>query len=247
MMKLAIVTPCLNEEEVLPISAARLLGILDSLTAEGLIAPESYLIVVNDGSTDGTWQLVERLHGEDPRVLGVGLMQNSGHQAALLAGMSVAREIADAVVTIDSDLQDDPDAIREMVIRHAEGAEVVYGVRNNRDTDTFMKRSLAHLFYAIMRLLGTKVIPDHADFRLMGLQSLHKLAEYGEDDIYLRGLVPKLGFPSAKVYYARAERAAGETSYTFWKSLKLAFGVLGEYTGIKKRRGSHYEIKTVLK
>lgn len=247
MIKLAIVTPCLNEEEVLPISAAKLLEILDGLTAEGLIDPDSRLIVVNDGSTDGTWRLVEDLHARDPRVAGVDLMQNSGHQAALLAGMSVAREIADAVVTIDSDLQDDPNAIREMVIRHQEGAEVVYGVRSNRDSDTFLKRNTAHLFYAIMRLLGTKVIPDHADFRLMGLASMRKLAEYGEEDIYLRGLVPKLGFPSAIVYYVRAERAAGETSYTFWKSLKLAFGVLGEYTGIKKRRSSKYEIKTVLK
>ena len=118
MIKLAIVTPCLNEEEVLPISAAKLLEILDGLTAEGLIDPDSRLIVVNDGSTDGTWRLVEELHARDPRVAGVDLMQNSGHQAALLAGMSVAREIADAVVTIDSDLQDDPNAIREMVIRH---------------------------------------------------------------------------------------------------------------------------------
>ena len=153
MIKLAIVTPCLNEEEVLPISAAKLLEILDGLTAEGLIDPDSRLIVVNDGSTDGTWRLVEELHARDPRVAGVDLMQNSGHQAALLAGMSVAREIADAVVTIDSDLQDDPNAIREMVIRHQEGAEVVYGVRSNRDSDTFLKRNTAHLFYAIMRLL----------------------------------------------------------------------------------------------
>ena len=246
MIKLAIITPCLNEEEVLPISAAKLIGILDSLTDEGLVSADSCLIVVNDGSTDGTWKLVEDLHAKDPRVKGVDLMQNSGHQAALLAGMSVARKIADASVTIDSDLQDDPDAIREMVIRHSEGAEVVYGVRSNRDSDTPMKRGMAHLFYKIMKLLGTKVIPDHADFRLMGQDSMQKLATYGEEDIYLRGLVPKMGFPYAIVYYVRAERAAGETSYTFWKSLKLAFGVLGEYTGIKKRRSSKYEIKTVL-
>ncbi|MBR1872895.1 MAG: glycosyltransferase family 2 protein [Bacteroidales bacterium] len=246
MITLYIVTPCLNEEEVLPISLSKLLSIMDSLEAEGMISPLSRILVVNDGSTDGTWALVEKMHAKDPRVCGVDLVQNSGHQAALLAGMSVAREKADAVITIDSDLQDDPDAIREMVQKHSEGAEVVYGVRSNRSSDTFLKRNTAHLFYGIMRLLGTKVIPDHADYRLMGKASMLKLAEYGEDDIYLRGIVPKMGFPSAKVYYVRNERAAGETSYTFAKSFKLAVGILGEYTGIKKRRSSHYDIKTVL-
>lgn len=225
-MKLAIVVPCFNEEEMLPLSAPRLAGCLHSMIEEGLVDDDSFVLYVNDGSSDSTWSIITGLYERDPRhVHGLDLVTNSGHQNAILAGMEAAVEIpecADAVVTIDADLQDPLECIPEMVRRCMEGADVVYGVRSSRESDSFMKRVTAESFYHLQGMMGLKTIYNHADFRLMTARAVRELGRYTERNMYLRGVIPMMGFPSAIVEETRMPREAGKTKYTLGKMLGLA-------------------------
>ena len=219
-IKLGIVVPCFNEEQVLPETARRLLSLLNSLEADGLATPGSSVYFVDDGSTDRTWSLIEALAGSDPRVHGIKLSRNRGHQNALLAGLFCAQ--GDALVSIDADLQDDVSVIRTMVERHLGGSEIVFGVRQSRSTDTRFKRGTAELFYKLLAALGVDIVHNHADYRLMGRRALQALGTYSEVNLFLRGIVPLLGFPTAMVHYDRAERFAGESKYPLRKMLALA-------------------------
>ena len=222
MESLYIVVPCYNEEEVLPESAPVLLEKLRTLAAAGKIAPESRVLFVDDGSGDATWSILERLFAENPDVCALKLSRNRGHQNAVMAGMVTAAERAGAALTIDADLQDDPDAIDAMVDRWNGGAAVVCGVRGRRDTDTFLKRFTARAFYTLVRIGGAKTIYDHADFRLMSAEAVRKLTCFGTEDLFLRGLVTRLGLPLEIVKYDRRARLAGESKYTLRKMLHLA-------------------------
>lgn len=187
------------------------------------IAPESKIAFVNDGSSDGTWRLIEKYHANIDMFVGINLSRNKGHQNALLAGLSVAKQYADMVITLDADLQDDINVIPEFVNKYYEGNDIVYGVRNNRDTDTGFKRHTAQGFYKFMKFLGVDIVNNHADYRLMSKRALDGLFEYGEVNVFLRGIVPQIGFPSAIVEYKRAERLAGESKYPLKKMLSFAF------------------------
>ncbi len=219
---LAIVIPCYNEQEALPVSAPALLSLLDSMVAQGLINPDSYLLCSNDGSRDNTWQIIEQLHAADPRVKGVSLAHNRGHQYALLAGLMAVRGRCDAAVSIDADLQDDIESIVEMVQKFRDGDDIVYGVRSSRATDTWFKRTTAHAFYRFQRSMGLDTIYDHADYRLMSARSLDLLSEYGESNLFLRGIIPNIGLRSSVVKYARAARVAGESKYPLKKMISLS-------------------------
>ena len=210
--RLAIVVPCYNEEEVLPISIPELLKVLDELTGQKKISTDSYLLFVNDGSRDRTWELLEEAHQKDSRVRAVKLAKNCGHQSALIAGLMTAKEDADMTVSIDADLQDDTSVIREMVEEYHNGCEIVYGVRGSRRSDSFFKRTTAEGFYKLLAALGVKTVFNHADFRLMSAKALNELAEYKETNLYLRGLIPLLGLKTGKVVYERKERLAGESN-----------------------------------
>lgn len=220
-MKLSIVVPCYNEEAVLPETIARLEALKRELVAGHGISADSEIILVDDGSRDRTWELIEQASGEDPSVRGVKLSRNRGHQAALIAGLYAAE--GDAVVSVDADLQDDLDAIREMVLACRKGADIVYGVRKRRDTDTFFKRCSAESYYRLLDVLGVEIVFNHADYRLMSRRALEALKQYGESNLFLRGIIPQLGFPSAIVYYDRAERFAGESKYPLKKMLAFAW------------------------
>ncbi len=226
-----VVVPCYNEEEVLPETSKRLAAKVANLVGRSVISPESRILLVDDGSSDGTWETVVALHEAHPAApvrvpdlfVGIRFAHNAGHQNALYAGlMQALEEGCDCAVSLDADLQDDIDAIDEMLVRFAEGAEVVYGVRDNRDSDTVFKRGTAEAFYGLMRRLGTEVVPDSADYRLMGRRSLQALSEYQETNLFLRGIVPALGFRTAKVYYRRGERFAGESKYPLGKMISFA-------------------------
>lgn len=219
---LYIVVPCYNEEEVLPETAKRLREKLRALTEAGKISAKSRILFVNDGSRDKTWQLIEGLHKTDPIFSGVNLSRNRGHQNALLAGLMTARDRADMVVSMDADLQDDINAVDEMVERFHEGCDIVYGVRSARDTDTFFKRFTAEAFYKLIKKLGGDVVFNHADYRLMSRRALEALANYKEVNLFLRGIVPMLGYKTATVEYARGERFAGESKYPLKKMLSFA-------------------------
>lgn len=221
-MVLAIVIPCYNEEQALPITAEKLLRLLDRMAAEGLTAPESYLLCCNDGSRDRTWQVIEELHMRDKRVKGISLAHNRGHQNALLAGLMTARGHCDAAVSIDADLQDDPEAIVKMVKAFREGKEIVYGVRSSRDTDTWFKRTSAHAFYSFQKNMGLETVYDHADYRLMSDRALDLLSQYGESNLFLRGIIPQIGLDTAVVTYPRTERVAGESKYPLKKMLSFS-------------------------
>ncbi len=221
-MVLAIVIPCYNEEQALPITARKLLQLLDRMTAEGLVAPDSYLLCCNDGSRDRTWQIIEELHLADKRVKGINLAHNRGHQNALLAGLMTARDRCDAAVSIDADLQDDPEAIVKMVREYHKGKEIVYGVRSSRDSDTWFKRTSAHAFYSFQKNMGLETVYDHADYRLMSSRALRLLSEYGESNLFLRGIIPQIGLDTAVVTYPRAERVAGESKYPLKKMLSFS-------------------------
>ena len=222
MQSLYIVVPCYNEEAVLPTSAPVLLEKLRALVAAGKIAAESRVLFVDDGSRDATWSILERLFAENGDVCALKLSINRGHQNAVTAGMVTAAERAGAALTIDADLQDDPDAIDEMVDRWNGGAEIVCGVRDRRDTDTFLKRFTARAFYTLVRFGGAKTIYDHADFRLMSAAAIRELCRFGTEDLFLRGLVTRLGLPLEIVKYDRRARLAGESKYTLKKMLHLA-------------------------
>jgi len=219
---LAIVLPCYNEQEALPISLPVLLGLLDRMAAEGLVSADSYLLCSNDGSRDDTWKLLEQWHAKDKRVRAISLAHNRGHQNALLAGLMTVMNRCDASVSIDADLQDDPEAIVEMVRRFRAGDDIVYGVRSARTTDTWFKRTSAHAFYKFQNSMGLETIYDHADYRLMSNRALCMLAEYGERNLFLRGIVPNIGLNHSVVTYERSSRVAGESKYPLAKMLALS-------------------------
>ncbi len=222
METLYVVVPCYNEEECLPLTAPVFLQKLRDLIAAGTVSPDSRVLLVDDGSSDGTWTLIRSLHEEDRLFSGLRLAPNRGHQNAVMAGLMEAKDRADAAVCIDADLQDDINAIDAMLRKQAEGYPVVCGVRSRRDTDTFLKRFTARAYYGLMNLFGAKLIFDHADFRLMDKAALEKLSFYHGDDLFLRGLATRLGLPIATVSYDRAARAVGQSKYTLKKMLKLA-------------------------
>lgn len=223
MIDLSIVVPCYNEQEVIEETVRRLLQILGTLQAEGKIDERSQIVLVDDGSVDRTWPLIVELAGRHREIEGIKLSRNRGHQNALIAGLFTAD--GDAVVSVDADLQDDLAAIREMVEAHANGADIVYGVRRRRDNDTFFKRWTAEWYYRLLSVMGVENVFNHADYRLMSRRALTALREYGEVNMFLRGIVPQLGFPSAIVYYDRRERHAGVSKYPIRKM--LAFAVEG--------------------
>ncbi len=219
---LYIVVPCYNEEAVLPLTAPLFLKKLEELAAKGLASDKSRVLFVNDGSRDGTWELICRLAKEDERVLGISQSRNRGHQNAVLAGLMEAKERCDVTISIDCDGQDNLDAMDRMLEEYASGSEVVYGVRDNRDTDSFFKRTTAQGYYKFLAAMGAEVVYNHADYRLISSRVLQELAGFREVNLYLRGLVPLVGFKSSCVYYKRAERIAGESHYPLGKMLGLA-------------------------
>lgn len=222
MMKLAIVLPCYNEEEVLEQSAARLTGLLDQLVSEGEISADSFMMFVNDGSRDRTWKLIERLHASNLHVRGINLARNVGHQSAIMAGMMTAKDMADAVITIDADLQDDLKAIPRMIAHYEEGYDIVYGVKVQRTADPLLKRLSAVAFYKLQAKMGVESVFNHADFRLMSRRALQMLSGYKERNLYLRGLIPTIGLDSTTVDDVISERTAGHSKYTLSKMLNLA-------------------------
>ncbi len=221
-MKLAIVVPCYKEEAVLGETTMRLSRLLDCLIKDKRVSNDSFILYVNDGSRDQTWPLICKFHKENKYVKGVDLAGNVGHQNALWAGMTVAKDNADIIVSIDADLQDDVNSIKEMVEKYHEGYDVVYGVRNERKTDTWFKKNTALAFYRLMELMGTKTVYNHADFRLLSKRALEFLLQFKERNLFIRGLVPLVGYRTAKVYYDRAERFAGESKYPLSKMLNFA-------------------------
>lgn len=220
-----IVVPCYNEEPVLEATSTALSRKVASLVEAGLISPKSFVLFVDDGSADATWKIIAQLHGSHESLFhGIRFSHNRGHQNAVYAGMVEACKTygCDAVVSMDADLQDDPNAIDAMVSSYLNGSEIVFGVRNNRDTDTVFKRLTAEAFYRLMRWMGTDTIPDHADYRLMGKAAVEALSRYQEVNLFLRGIVPSLGFKTDRVYYKRGIRAAGESKYPLSKMVSFA-------------------------
>lgn len=220
---LYIVVPCYNEETVLPITAPLFLNKINDLVQAGKISPESRVLFVNDGSKDKTWQIIEALSRSDPHYLGISQSRNRGHQNAVLAGLMEAKDRCHITISIDCDGQDDINAMDEMVDAYHSGCEVVYGVRSRRDTDTFFKRFTAESFYRLLKWMGGDIVFNHADYRLLSSRVLQELANFREVNIFLRGMVPLVGFKSTSVYYDRAERIAGESHYPLKKMLLLAF------------------------
>ena len=221
--KLYMVVPCYNEQEVLPETSKQLKAKYTALMEQGLISRESRIVFVNDGSADQTWSLIQELHRTEPQFFsGIDLAHNSGHQNAVLAGLMTVKDICDMCITMDADLQDDINTIDEMVRKYYEGNQVVYGVRSARDTDTFFKKFTAEGFYKFMKVMGTDVIYNHADFRLMSKRVLQELSGFKEVNLFLRGMVPLIGFQNCKVYYERHERAAGKSKYPLKRMLSFA-------------------------
>ena len=220
--KLYMVIPCYNEQEVLPETSKRLKKKLSTLVKAGKIDPESRIIFVNDGSKDRTWEIIRRLHEEDPVFGGVNLSRNRGHQNALLAGLMTVKDHADMAISMDADLQDDINAIDEMVEKYLNGIDIVYGVRSSRAKDTFFKKATAEGFYKLMNTMGVNTVFNHADYRLMSKRALEGLAEFREVNLFLRGIVPMIGFSTDVVYYERGERFAGESKYPLGKMLSFA-------------------------
>ena len=224
-MKLYLVIPCYNEEAVLPETSKRLKEKYTALMNAGKISPDSKIVFVNDGSKDRTWEMICDLHKADPVFRGICLSRNKGHQNALMAGLMTVREECDAAISLDADLQDDINAIDAMVDKYAEGYEVVYGVRSSRKKDTFFKRTTAQGFYKVMKAMGVETVYNHADYRLMSSRALDALSEFEEVNLFLRGIVPLVGFKSTQVTYERGERFAGESKYPLKKM--IAFAVEG--------------------
>jgi glycosyltransferase involved in cell wall biosynthesis len=232
-MNLAIVVPCFNEEEVLPTTIGHLTRLIGQLTVEGLIAIDSTITFIDDGSTDGTWLLIEDAAHNNSSIHGIKLSRNRGHQNALMAGLFTVD--GDVVITVDADLQDDLSAIHDMLVKHKKGAEIVYGIRNHRETDTVFKRVSAEGFYRLLQMLGVDVIFNHADYRLMGRAAINALGQYGEVNLFLRGIIPQLGFRTANVYYNRAERFAGKSKYPLRKMLSFAWEGLTSFSSLPLR------------
>jgi len=231
MDKLAIVVPCYNEEEVLTMASETLRGVLDDLISKGKIAADSFVLFVNDGSKDKTWELIEKEHEAHPiQVCGVKLAGNVGHQSALTAGLLTAMDMSDVTVSIDADLQDDVLVIEEMIDKFHAGNDIVYGVRKERKTDTFFKRVTAQGFYKLMAVMGVKTVYNHADFRLMSKRAVEHFAQFKETNMYLRGMMPLIGYQTDSVYYDRKERVAGESKYPLKKMLALAFNGISSFS-----------------
>lgn len=231
MDKLAIVVPCYNEEEVLNIASEALRQVLNDLIAKKKIAEDSFILFVNDGSKDKTWELIEEEHKKFPvQVRGVKLAGNVGHQFALTAGLVTAKDMSDVTVSIDADLQDDVDVIEEMIDKFHNGCDIVYGVRKERKTDTFFKRVTAQGFYKVMNLMGVKTVYNHADFRLMSKRAVEQFSLYKETNLFLRGMVTLIGYETDCVYYDRKERVAGESKYPLKKMLALAFNGISSFS-----------------
>ena len=220
---LYIVIPCYNEEAVLPLTSGMFLDKINQLAGEGKISPDSRILFVNDGSKDRTWEIICGLAKADEHYLGIAQSRNRGHQAAVLAGLMEAKDKCDITISIDCDGQDDINAMDKMVDEYLSGCEVVYGVRSKRDTDTFFKRFTAEGFYKLLSAMGVEVVFNHADYRLISARVLQEFANYKEVNLYLRGMVPLVGFKSTSVYYERHERLAGESHYPLKKMLALAF------------------------
>lgn len=233
MKSLAIVVPCFNEEDVLLDTAGRLLGVLEGLVRSRKISPTSRLCFVDDGSTDHTWHCILTAHQRDSRVGGIKLSRNFGHQNALLAGLLTVTE--DMVVSIDADLQDDLGAIEQMVDYCNGGKDVVLGVRQDRSTDTWLKRHSAQAFYRMLRLMGVNVVFNHADFRLMSRRAVEALRDFGEVNLFLRGIIPSIGLPCATVSYARSPRASGQTKYSYRRMFSLAVNGMTSFSVLPLR------------
>lgn len=228
---LYMVIPCYNEEEVLHETAKQLKVKYEQLISSGMITPESRIVFVNDGSRDKTWQIICELHEAEPQFFsGINLARNSGHQNAVLAGLMTVKDICDMAISMDADLQDDINAIDAMVEKYLEGNQVVYGVRSARKTDTFFKKFTAEGFYKFMKIMGADVVYNHADFRLMSSRVLQELSGYREVNLFLRGLVPLIGFQSCNVYYERHERFAGESKYPLKKMLSFAINGITSFS-----------------
>lgn len=225
-----VVVPCYNEEEALPHSMPVLVEILEKLMENGEISKNSYILCVDDGSKDRTWQTIRNLNAENPIVKGICLAHNRGHQFALLAGLMSAKDNCDAVISIDADLQDDPKAIIQMVELYKQGNEIVYGVRKSRETDSWFKRVSARSFYKLQSSMGLQTVYDHADYRLMSARALEILSQYGEQNLFLRGIVPQIGLQTAIVYYDRNVRVAGESKYPLGKMLSFSIDGITSFT-----------------
>ena len=221
-VNLYVVVPCYNEEAVLHETHKRLSQLLDRLATKERISPKSYILYVNDGSTDRTWEIIKEFYKNTSYACGLNLAGNVGHQNALMAGLNAVKERCDAAISIDADLQDDVNVIPEMVERYMEGNDIVYGVRRERKTDTFFKRTTALAFYRLMKTMGAKSVYNHADYRLMSSRAIQQLCRFRERNLYLRGLVPLIGYQTACVYYNRDKRFAGESKYPFKKMLNFA-------------------------
>jgi glycosyltransferase involved in cell wall biosynthesis len=232
-MRLSVVIPCYNEEAVLAECVGQVLQLLDDLKSKGKIASGSNLWLVDDGSRDATWQLIEQLAAQHANVTGVKLSRNRGHQNALLAGLMSAD--GDAVISLDADLQDDIGVVEEMIDAHLAGNEVVFGVRRSRVQDTVFKRWSARRYYALLRVLGVDVVPDHAEFRLLGRAALQALGEFPESNLFLRGLIPQLGFRTARVHYDRRLRLAGQTKYPLTRMLGLGIDGITSFSAVPLR------------
>lgn len=220
---LYLVIPCYNEEEVLPETSKRLTAKLGAMIEMRFISQDSKIVFVNDGSKDRTWQLIRQYHEENPMIQGINLSRNKGHQSALLAGLMTVKEYCDMAISMDADLQDDVDAIDQFVEKYYEGCEVVYGVRSERKTDSFFKRASAQSFYKLMLHMGVEIVYNHADYRLMSRRALDEMEGFKEVNLFLRGIVPLIGFQSGVVTYERHERFAGESKYPLKKMLNFAF------------------------
>jgi polyisoprenyl-phosphate glycosyltransferase len=233
--RLLLVIPCYNEEAILSMTYSKLSVYLDQLRQQRLIADDSRMCFVNDGSRDRTWKIIEELCAKDPQVIGVGLSRNFGHQSAILAGLESQVDHFDCFITIDADLQDDMNAIAGMLEKHREGAMVVYGVRGDRSSDTWFKRFSAEKFYVLMQKMGVPVVFNHADFRLMDQRVLKELGNFKEINMFLRGIVPLVGFRSDKVFYNRLEREAGESKYPLSKMLLFAWNGITSFSTFPMR------------
>ncbi len=228
-----LVVPCYNEEEALPETHRQLAELMQSLSHTGKISAQSKIYYVDDGSQDETWDIIAALCKQDSTVVGIRLSRNHGHQAALLAGLFSAT--GDAVITVDADLQDDISVIPQMIDKYCAGHEVVFGVRRGRDTDTIFKRNSALLYYSLLRRMGVRIIPNHADYRLMGQRAIAALKEYTEVNLFLRGIVPLIGFNSSSVYYDRKERMAGVSKYDLPKMIRLAMDGITSFSAVPLR------------
>lgn len=230
MDRLALVVPCYNEEEVLEISAKELKRVLTDLIEKKKISEDSFVLFVNDGSKDKTWELIEKEHKESSMICGLKLAGNVGHQFALTAGLIAAKDMADVTVSIDADLQDDTSVIEEMIDKYHEGKDIVYGVRNDRTKDSWFKRTTAQGFYKVMDVMGVKTVYNHADFRLMSKRAVEHFSKYEETNLYLRGMMPLIGYETDCVYYERKERVAGESKYPLKKMLALAWNGITSFS-----------------